>query len=674
MRLIVGDFNGFRLAYGLFLSIVFPVVPILAQQSNAEPWKIVTSPQASVVYARDGSLIGFIGKESRFNVSLKTLPKYVAQAFIAVEDQRFYQHDGVDLVGVAGAIKDNLMGDRRGASTITQQLVGNMHPEIIDRTDKSVTRKLREQAAARDMERRYSKEQILEAYLNQISFGRGYFGIEVAARHYFGKAAQRMTLAEAATLAAMPKGPALYDPIRHPERVKERRNLILMLMAQQNYISQEQAREAQREPLKVAPNHGMPAAAQYYLNVVRIQAERAGVPITRGGYRISTALDPLLQTIAAEVLRTDAAAIESSPNYRHQKIGRGNDYLQGAVVVMDPSNGDVVALVGGRDYSLSEYDRAVDGMRQPGSAFKPFIYAAAIADSMTPVTVVSDTALSIPLPNGTFYRPRNADRKFLGELTLRDALSLSRNTVAVELAQQLTIDTVAALAARMGLKAPIERVPSSAIGASVVQPLNLVSAFTAFANMGTPMSPRFIHKIEDAEGNTVLSPPIGALKPAMDPQVAFVTLDMMREVVERGTGRAVRTYVPESIPVAGKTGTTDDNSDVWFIGLTPDLVGGVWLGFDKPRMITAGAGGGSLAAPVWGKIVGKYYSARKYRGAQWLPPLGVIPAEMDRVTLRLATADTPASQRYTEYFVEGTEPEELKLDPWLVFRKGAVVF
>jgi 1A family penicillin-binding protein len=648
----------------------------LPRKSNAqqtEPWRIIVPPQSSKVYARDGSLIGEVGKELRTSISLRTLPKYVGQAFVAVEDQRFYKHDGVDLVGIAGAIKDNILGDRRGASTITQQLVGNMHPDIIDRTDMSLSRKIREQAAAREMERHYTKEQILEAYLNQIDFGRGYFGIESAAQHYFGKPASKLTLAEAATLAAIPKGPSIYDPVRHPSRVVERRNVVLALMAQQNYITPEQAKRAQSEKLVLAPHNGMAAPARYYVDVVKVQAERAGISLDKGGYRIYTSLDPLLQTTATQVLSESLKEIESSPNYPH-KTGQGNDYLQGAVVIMDPATGDVRALVGGRDYSLSQFDRAVDGLRQPGSSFKPFVYAAAIADSMTPNTLVADTAIAIPLPNGTYYRPKNSDRKFLGIMTLRDALAKSRNVVAVELGQKLGMDSIIATARRMGITTPISPVPSSAIGASAVQPLNIVAAYTTFANYGTPLEPRFITRIEDADGNVVATFPMRARQPALDPRVTFVVRDMMRDVVERGTARAIRNYIPESIPVAGKTGTTDNNTDVWFIGLTPDLVAGVWLGFDKPKTITSSAAGGSLAAPIWGKILGKYYSARGYKGGEWLPPVGVIPAEMDRATGQLATETTPPDRRYTEYFVEGTEPDSLKLDPWVVFKGGALVF
>lgn len=657
--------------------------------NDTEPWTIVPMPQASLVLARDGSLIGEIGKEIRINVQIGALPKYVPHAFVAVEDHRFYQHDGVDVVGIAGALKDNIFGERRGASTITQQLVGNMHPTLIDRTDRSLGRKLAEQSAAREMEKHYNKDQILEAYLNQIGFGHGWFGVEMAARHYFGKSATKLSLAEAASLAAMPKGPALYDPLKYPDRVRQRRNVVLSLMADQGYITRAQAAAAQAAPLVTFPNGGYSAYSPWFVDVVRVQATRAGIPVAQGGYRIYTSLDPVLQNAATSALAEETAALESQPDYAHPKYTPGStpgskssrltSYLQGMVVALDPTSGDVRALVGGRDYNDSQFDRAVDGMRQPGSSFKPIVYALAIADSISPNTIFQDTALAITLPNGTVYSPENSDGQFLGPLTLREALAKSRNGVSVQLGQKLGIDSIANLAHRMGLSSRIAPYPSSAIGASVVQPLDLVAAYTTFANLGTPVEPRFIYRVEDRNRKVVLSREVTALAPALDPRVTYVVRDMMRDVVERGTAASIRRYLPASIPVAGKTGTTNDNSDVWFIGLTPDLVAGVWLGFDKPTSITPGAAGGSLAAPVWGKMLARYYAAKpeiltSRAAEQWTPPVGVIFGDVDRATGELATDQTPADRRYTEYFVEGTEPAPLRADPWKLFAWGPIIF
>ncbi len=662
--------------------LLYPLAIGAQTRSTGEVWRIVPQPQSSEILARDGSLIGEVGTQLRTSISIRTLPKYVGQAFVSVEDQRFYQHDGVDMVGIAGAIKDNILGDRRGASTITQQLVGNMHPDIIDRRDQSIARKLREQQAAREMEQHYSKEQILEAYLNQIGFAHGWYGIEIAARHYFGKAASKVTLAEAATLAAMPKGPEIYEPAKFPARVKDRRNTVLALMAQQGYITQAQTRAAQASPLVTVPDYGM-TAAPYYVDVVKIQAQRAGVALNQGGFRIYTALDPALQVSAVSALTEGLAEVEARSGYSHPTTagtGKASQYLQGLVVAMDPTTGDVRALVGGRDYNASQLDRAVDAKRQPGSSFKPIVYAAAIADSIPPNAIVGDTAIAIRLPNGTYYRPDNSDHEFLGAITMREALARSRNVVAVQLAQQVGMDTVIALAKRMGIQGTIAPYPSSAIGASVVQPLDMIASYTTFANLGTAVEPRFIHRIEDRSGKTVYTGPVRALPPAIDPRTAFVVRDMMRDVVERGTASTIRKYLPASVPVAGKTGTTNDNTDVWFIGLTPDIVAGVWLGFDTPKTITPGAAGGSLAAPVWGRMMARYYASNAGRSllerseTQWIPPVGVISGELDRVTGQLATPATPANRRYTEYFVEGTEPEPLRADPWKLFRWGPIGF
>ncbi|HUQ18827.1 MAG TPA: PBP1A family penicillin-binding protein [Gemmatimonadaceae bacterium] len=645
-------------------------------QSRSEPWRIIQPPQSSQIFARDGTLIGEVGREIRLSVSIRSLPRYVPQAFVAVEDQRFYQHDGVDLIGIGGAIKGRILGEQRGgASTITQQLVGNMHPDIIDRRDLSLGRKLREQAAAREMEKHYNKEQILEAYLNQISFAHGWYGIEEASRHYFGKSAAKLTLAEAATLAAMPKAPENYEPAKFPDRARQRRNTVLALMQQQGYITALQARAAEASRVVTAPNYGWSAEAPYFVDVIKIQAKRAGASLEDGGYRVFTSLDPALQQAAVQSLVEGTAEVEARAGYSHATISGNSksDYLQGLVVAMDPATGDVRALVGGRNYSASQFDRAIDGKRQPGSSFKPIVYAAAIADSIAPNTMVEDTAIAIRLPNGRFYRPDNSDNQFLGPLTLREALAKSRNSVAVQLGQRIGMDSIAALAHRMGIASPIALVPSSAIGASVVQPLDLIAAYTTFANLGTPVEPRFIYRIEDRTGKSVFSAPVRALPPALDQRATYVVRDMMRDVVERGTASTIRRYLPPSIPVAGKTGTTNDNSDVWFIGLTPDLVAGVWLGFDQPKTITPGAAGGSLAAPIWGKMMAHYYSATHAPQNTWdQTPVGVIPGELDRVTGQLATLTTPADRRYTEYFVEGTEPEPLKFDPWKVFQFGPI--
>lgn len=641
--------------------------------STGEVWQITPLAQSSQVYGRDGSLIGEIGKEWRTSVSIRSLPRYLPQAFVAVEDQRFYQHDGVDLYGIASAVKDNLLGARRGASTITQQLVGNLHPDQIDRRDPSPLRKLREQRAAREMERHYSKEQVLEAYLNTILFGRNWFGVETAARHYFGKSAAQVTLAEAASLAALPKGPAIYDPARYPERNRNRRNAILDLMVVQKFITRDQAAAAKAQRVTTVADGGLAVSAPWFVDVVRAQMERAGVPVSQGGYKVMTALDPALQRAAAAALIEGTAAIEARPGYRNPTYANhpkgSTDYLQGMVVAIDPATGDVRALVGGRNYAEAPFNRAVNGMRQPGSSFKPFVYARAILDSIPANAIVPDTSLELTVDRGAVYSPRNADGEFLGNITLREALTRSRNPVAVQLWQRVTGDSVVALARRMGIRSYIAPWPSSAIGASVLQPLDLVAAFTAFPNLGVPVEPRFVYRADDAAGRTVYSQGVRTLPAAMPAEVAFIVRDLMRNAVDRGTATAVRRYVPDSVPVAGKTGTTDDNTDVWFIGATTDLVAGVWLGFDRPRPIMPGAAGGTLAAPIFGQMLAR---SAYGRGEPWTPPPGLVTAELDRASGALAEGSTPTERRYLEYFLPGTEPGALRVDARRLFGWGPI--
>jgi penicillin-binding protein 1A len=627
-------------------------------QSTGEAWQIITPPQSSLVLSREGSLLGEIGSEWRTSVPLASLPLYVGQAFIAVEDQRFYVHDGVDLVGIAGALKDAIGGHARGASTITQQLVGNMHPDLVDRRDKTISRKLREQTAAREMETHYSKAQILEAYLNQIHFGHNWYGIDAASRHYFGHPAAQLTLVEAATLAALPKGPALYDPARHADSSRARRNLVLALMAQQGYLTTEQAHAAQKLPLVIAPDRGMPSAAPYVVDLVRRELESASIPF--GGtvaVRVTTTVDAALQRDANDALRDGTLRIESRAGWKHSTLAKHApgriDYLQGMIVAMAPATGDLLALTGGRDYAESPFNRAALALRQPGSSFKPIVYSAALDAGTQANALYEDTALAIVMPHGPVYRPDNSDGKFLGPLTLREALVRSRNTVAVQLGQQVGMDSIAALAAKLGISTPIARFPSSAIGASAVRPIELVTAYTAFANTGPLATPRLLLRVQDAAGRTILERAAAALdSTALDPRVAWVMRDMMRDVVTRGTATAVRDYVAAEIPVAGKTGTTNDNSDVWFVGMTPEIVAGVWLGFDTPATIAKGAAGGTLAAPVWGDMIAKYYKSRSSNDSAWdsLPP-GVIPVILDRATGASADSTTPAERVYTDYLI-----------------------
>jgi penicillin-binding protein 2D len=440
-------------------------------------------------------------------------------------------------------------------------------------------------------------------------------------------------------------------------------------MADQDLISSDVADRAKREPLIVSPDvHGL---APYFVDAVRAAAEQAGVPVDSGGYRIYTTLDAGLQRAAIAAIRDGAAAVEARPGYTNPKYGEpSKDYLQAAEISIDPTTGEVRSLVGGRDYQDSPYDRAISALRQPGSAFKPIVYAAAIADSIPANTILDDTALAIPLDDGTTYRPDNSDHQFLGPLTMREGLTRSRNTIAIQLGLAVSIDTVIAVAQRLGITTSIAPFPASAIGASEVHPIELVAAYAPFANGGVGVQPRMILHVDDRAGHLVWAGAGGPTTPALDSGVAFIVRDMMRDVIDRGTAVGVRKIIGNALPAAGKTGTTNDDSDVWFIGMTPDLVTGVWLGFDHPRPIAAGAAGGTFAAPIWAHLMAQYYAGKQ--PAAWTPPTTLVTAELDRRTGLPADAQTPADQRYTEYFLPGTEPATLRFDPISIFAGGPI--
>jgi penicillin-binding protein 1A len=452
-------------------------------------------------------------------------------------------------------------------------------------------------------------------------------------------------------------------------------------MAEQGYITAAQSAAAQREPVRTVPSTR--GTAPWVVDVVRVQAERAGIAVMQGGYRIHTTIDAALQRATQQALSSGLDEIETRPGFRGQRCARvaGDTStpaakkakveacLEGAAVVLDPTTGDVRALVGGRDYARSSFNRAVDGNRQPGSSFKAFVYAQAIAAGLTANAMVADTALRIRLDNGQSYSPDNADNAFLGALTLREALTRSRNPVAVQLALAVGMDSVIALARRAGLRAPIAPYPSSALGASVVQPLDFVAAYAAFDNGGVAVEPRLLQRIDERSGRTVFTPLVAPARPAMDPRVAFILRDMLQDVVTRGTAAALRSTVPARIPVAGKTGTTNDNTDVWFVGMTPELVTGVWLGFDKPAMIAPGAAGGTLAAPIAAQIITAAYGNRS--SGVWSPPPGLVSVALDRASGKPATPQTPLERRYMEWFLEGTEPGA-PVWPWSLFRLGPI--
>jgi len=648
------------------VSLLVLAAPQLASQQRAAAVRIIRPPQSTIVLDRNGGLLGEIGPQTRTWVRIVDLPTYVGQAFVATEDRRFYLHDGVDVVGLMGAVRDNILRGfgSRGASTITQQLVGAMFPELVDRREMTLSRKVREAELARELERHHTKAEILEAYLNYINFGHGWYGIEAAARHYFAKRAAELTIAEAALLAALPKSPVRYDPRAYPSAAMRRRNLVLQRMADEAYLTAAQLRAARETPLRLAPDDGFSVRAPYVVEWVRRwMVERYGLTaVNTAGFVVMITVDADLQQAAASALSAGLARVESLPGYRWPRYrpasamvraGR-TPYLQGLLVASDPRTGDVLALIGGRDFRDSEFDRAVQGLRQAGSAFKPFVYASALAQGIPPTTMLLDAPLDLPRGDGTRWTPDNSDGTWSGDVTMRTALVRSINIPAIRLALTAGLDSVILTARRLGIGTPIPAVAPTALGAADLRPIELVSAYGAFATLGSWSAPRVVTLVQDANGIPLYEAPVPAPQPALDPRVAFQLTSMLEDVVERGTGTAARRGLPASLPVAGKTGTSNDNADVWFVGYTPDLVAGVWLGFDQRQTITRGAFGGTLAAPVWAQFIRAAYQRRPIP-APWPVPPGLIAVRVRRQDGRPAPNDT-TDATVTEYFLEGTEP------------------
>ena len=627
---------------------------------------IVRPKLATVVYDRRGGLLAEIGPEARSWVRLVELPAYVGQAFVATEDRRFYQHDGVDVIGLMGALRDNLLRGfgSRGASTITQQLIGAMYPAEVDRREITIGRKLREAEMARALERGHTKAEILEAYLNYIPFGHGWFGIEAAARHYFGKYAASLTVAEAALLAALAKSAVDYDPRTHPDRALTRRNLVLGRMADEHYLTPEASRAAMREPLRLAGDNGYSARAPYAVEWVRQWlVQRYGIAaVNGGGLSVQTTIDPDIQSAANAALSAGLARVEGLPGYRWPRYGTSAAraaagearYLQGLLVALDPATGDVLALIGGRDFHDSEFNRAVQGRRQAGSAFKLFVYASALARGLPPTALLDDSPLALPKGDGTIWSPENSDRIWHGTVTMRTALVHSINIPAVRLALATGLDSVVATARRFGLTTDIPAVASTAIGAADVRPIELVGAYGALATLGRYTPARIVTVVQGSAGLPVYEASEPQPVRVLDSATAFQLVDLLRDAVARGTGTAARQGTPAALPIAGKTGTTNDNADVWFVGVTPDLVAGVWMGFDRPQTITPGAFGGTLAAPIWATFAAAVYAHRPIP-APWQPPPGLVAMRVRRADGAPAPSDTTEAS-VVEWFRAGTEP------------------
>jgi penicillin-binding protein 1A len=628
---------------------------------------------ASILIDRNGKPFADFAPVEGEMVKLSSLPRHVPEAFVAVEDRRFREHGAIDVRRVIGAFWNNLRagGVEEGSSTLTMQLARNVFPEDLPGRQRTFARKLLEVRVAQEIEDEFSKDEILEMYLNHIYFGNGARGLEAASRHYFGRPAKSLTLPQAATLAALPKAPSHYDPRRHPKAARERRDLVLSLMAEQKRITSAQAEAARKAPLGVvskprAQRASAPFAAYFVEEVRRELEDRLGDEFHGQKLKVHTTLDSAAQKAAEEELERQLRAIESgaagawsAPRYSASLQVAGEEetpYLQGAMVALEASTGDVLAWVGGRDFLHSRFDRAVSARRQAGSAFKPFVYAAALASGRMLNQKVLDQPLQVSLGGGRSWDPRNFDGAFEGEITLREALVESKNVATVRLAQDVGTHKVARLAEEAGIEPPIPDQPSMALGTVAVSPLELASAYTPFATLGDRAEPRFVLRVDAEDGDVLWQAEAPDRKRVLDPAVAYILTDALRDVLARGTGTAVRQSGFRA-PAAGKTGTTNDGADAWFVGYTPEIVAAVWIGFDRQRPIMARATGGRLAAPAWARMMSRVYSGRKAPAA-WPRPAGVVEGMVDPETgLLLAPGCRPWSGvAYKEVFVQGAVP------------------
>ncbi|MGO0123034.1 transglycosylase domain-containing protein [Desulfothermobacter acidiphilus] len=612
-----------------------------------DPQKL-TGDSSTLIYDGQGKLITEIGSQYRVPVKLGEVPLEVQNAFLAVEDSRFYDHRGIDFRGVLRALRNNFTkrGIYEGGSTITQQLARNCFLT----QERSWKRKIQEAVLALAIERHYTKQEILEAYLNHVYFGTGAYGIQAAARIYFNKEVSQLTLKEGALLAGLVQAPSAYAPFENPAAARQRCDQVLDAMVRHGFLEANRAQALKEKPLELHPGAtGSGVTGTYFVDYVTEQlVERYGADrVFREGLRVYTTMDPQIQAVAEKVFNQP----QNFPASVADK--QGVVQPQGAVVILDPQTGSILALVGGRGQPMVRqgFNRAVHARRQPGSAFKPLIaYAPAIEFlGHSPATVYDD----IPVRFGS-YEPRNHDGRYRGLVTLRTALALSINSVAVQLLNKVGVDQAVAFVARLGIKLdPARAQLGIALGGldEGVTPLQMAQAYAALANQGQLAPATAILRVETRTGAVLEERRVQPLQ-VMKPTTAYLVTDMLRSAVEKGTGQNARLG---SRPVAGKTGTTDEGKDVWFCGYTPELVGVVWIGYDQPRPMKSEFGGGKPAL-IWRQIMAE--ALKSSPAKNFARPPGIVSATVDGKSGLLPGPLTPPEDLVTDLFAEGTVPTQ----------------
>lgn len=708
MKILAGVGAFLLILAGVYWSYLVSGLPSLERIENPK------AELATKVYSADGEVLDQFFIKNRSHLALADIPRTVVEALIATEDKDFYNHWGVDLVRFGKAMVKNVFALRlkEGASTITQQLARNLY---LGHSDKNlfdgITRKIREFMTSVQLEQTFTKDEILEFYLNVVYFGRGSYGIASASQVYFGKAPADLTLGEVATLIAVLKGPGYYDPSgKHPERVFNRRNTVISQMLKYNYITEQQAEQARAEVITIKPadEFALAGIAPHFVESVRQlllqKAEKYGFDIYRDGIQVYTTLDSRMQRHANRAVEEHLAiyqkefdkewdwstspevqtrvidqAIKTSPQYRRATSAAGRDSVYAALsgstawtdsmkhiaqsietgfVALDAKTGAVLAMVGGANFKSFKYglNHVTQIRRQVGSAFKPFVYTVAMDNGYSPCFELLNQPVTVMMADGKRWTPANSDGQFGGKSTIREAIKHSINLVAVRAIMQIApVNQVIQYAKRMGVTSPLPPYESLALGAGEVSPLEMAGAFSVFANHGVYVSPYSIVRIEDKDGN-VIEESTPLRREVFSDQTAFIMTSMLEGVVNGGTGSHVRDFF--QLPAAGKTGTTTEFADAWFVGYTPQVAAAVWVGFDNKSVHfkTWDGQGGRAAAPIWGRFMKYVYDDPTIAMPleYFERPAKVYADSICTETKKLATAFCP--EKMVEYFTDQTRP------------------
>lgn len=648
----------FGAGFGIYLYLLSRDLPSLEQLEHYEP-RLTTTLLSS-----DGKLLKELYVQRRLYIPLDQIPEDLVNAVVVTEDRHFYDHWGIYLGRILRAVLIDVysLSFRQGASTLTQQLARNLYLS----PEKTIPRKLKETLTALQIERTYSKREIMEMYLTQSYFGHGAYGVEAAAERYFSKSASDLTLDECALLAAQLKAPSHYSPINRPDAAEGRRNLILSFMRDFGKITEEQYREARAVPLQLNPGAEVEKSgiAPYFAEMIRLQLEelgpKYGFDYYKDGLTVYTTLDSRLEACAETALAGHLDSLQQqfserfyrdeaprlikekfpdlsktefrnllSDHARLDSLFKEQSTVQAALVALDPATGRILALVGGRNFWESKWNRAVQMARQPGSAFKPFAYTAAIDNGYPPTFRLLNQDVVVHLPGNKRWVPDNYDLSRGGLTTLREGLNKSLNLVAVRLVQEIVQPTdVVRYAHQMGINSRLDAVDAIALGSSSVTPLELTSAYGVFANRGVLCEPFSIMRVINQEGS-VLYEQVLKRKVSLSEQTAYIMTDMLRSAIDQGTGASARWKYGFRRPAAGKTGTTNNFTDAWFVGFTPQLVVGVWVGLDDPAVgLGKGESGARAALPIWATFMNAAYDTLGWEVADFIMPEGVVKMEI----------------------------------------------